>query len=329
MFRLNFKIALRNLWKNRASSLINIGGLAIGLSACLLLLLYADYEWNYDKQFKDHDRIYQAMTNLYDGNGHITRTIDLTQNVLAAALKEEFPEVEHTARTTNLYKRVMATGDSQLKIESRYADPDFLKIFNYQFISGSPEKALNGPNSIILTERTAKRLFGTSDALNKTLKFEDQAVLKVTGVIKDLPVNVTYGFEALAPWKLYENLNQWPAKPNWGNHDFTTLMKLSARADVNRLNEKMSNIVREHFALSKEKTFIFPLTKLHLYGEFVNGKSTGGKIQQVTIFVGLSLGILLIACINFMNLSTAYAQKRAKEIGIKKTIGATRMSLVF
>lgn len=329
MFKLNFIIAFRNIWKNKSSSLINIGGLAIGLSSCLLLMLYAHYELNYDKQFKNSTQIYQAMVNGYDGNGNTVRTINLTANVLATTLKEEFPEVKHIARTTDVYKRLLTTNNTSFKINSRYADPDFLQVFDFQFISGNPVKALSDPNSIILTETTAKRLFGTIDALNKSVKFENQADLKVTAVIKDLPANITYSFEALAPWMLFENLNQWPAKTNWGNHSFYTLMTLAQNPDINQFNQKLKGLVQNHLATAKEDVFLFPLTRLHLYGDFTNGKSTGGKIEQVQLFVALAIGILLIACINFMNLSTAHAQKRAKEVGIKKTMGATKSELIF
>ncbi|MET4137827.1 FtsX-like permease family protein [Pedobacter sp. UYP1] len=329
MFKLKFIIAFRNIWKNKSSSLINIGGLAIGLSSCLLLMLYAHYELNYDKQFKNSTQIYQAMVNGYDGNGNTVRTINLTANVLAATLKEEFPEVKHIARTTDVYKRLLTTNNTSFKINSRYADPDFLQVFDFQFISGNPVKALSDPNSIILTETTAKRLFGTIDALNKSVKFENQADLKVTAVIKDLPANITYSFEALAPWTLFENLNQWPAKTNWGNHSFYTLMTLAQNPDINQFNQKLKGLVQNHLATAKEDVFLFPLTRLHLYGDFTNGKSTGGKIEQVQLFVALAIGILLIACINFMNLSTAHAQKRAKEVGIKKTMGATKSELIF
>lgn len=329
MFRLNFKIAFRNLWKNKSSSLINIGGLAVGLSSCLLLMLYAYYEWNFDKQFKNADHTYQVMTNLYDGNGNTARTIDLSANIIASTLKEEFPEVKHIARTTNLYKRLLTNGNNSFKIDSRFADPDFLNVFNFQFISGNPEKALSDPNSILLTEATAKRLFGTTDVLNKTLKFENQADIKVTAVIKDLPANVTYRFEALAPWMLFQNLNQWPATTNWQNHSFYTLMTLAQNTDVALLNNKLTGLVKRHSPDAKEDVFVFPLTRLHLYGDFVNGHSVGGKIQQVQIFVALAFGILLIACINFMNLATAHSQKRAKEVGIKKTIGATKSTLII
>lgn len=309
--------------------MINIGGLAIGLSSCLLLMLYAGYEWGYDKQYKNAGQIYQAMVNAYDENGQVVRTHGYTQNVLAEALKNDFPGVGHVSRTTDSYPRLVASGLNSIKFDSRYADADFLKIFDYQFISGNPEKALVEPNSIVLTEKTAKRLFGTADVLNKTLKFENQADLKVTAVIKDLPANVTYPFEMLVPWAVYENLNKWVARPTWGNHDFITLLTLDEKAGIDQLNIKLQGIVKRHMPEAKEEIFLYPLNKLHLYGDFVKGENNGGKIQQVQIFVGLALGILLIACINFMNLATAHSQKRAKEIGIKKTIGATKVSLVF
>jgi len=329
MFKLNFKIALRNLWRNKTSSLINIGGLAIGLSSCLLLMLYAGYELGYDKKYKNADHIYQGMVNVYDETGHIARTHGFTQNALAPALKDGFGGILYAARTTDLYKRLVAHKTSSLKLDNRYADPDFLKIFDYQFISGNPEKALSDPNSILLTESAAKRLFGTTDVLNRAVKFENQADLKVTAVIKDLPANVSYPFETLVPWTVYERLNTWVGKVNWGNHDFLTLLSLDKNANIEALNAKLKGIVKRNMPTAKEDIFIYPLTKLHLYSDFVNGKSIGGKIQQVRIFVALALGILFIACVNFMNLATAHAQKRAKEIGIKKTIGATKTSLVI
>ncbi|MGQ7855094.1 ABC transporter permease [Pedobacter sp. WC2501] len=329
MFRLNLKIALRSLFRNKVYAAINIGGLAIGLTSCLLLLLYAGYEWGYDRQFKNSPHIYQAMINLNDQKGEVIRTINQSQNVMLAALKEEFPEVLYGTRITDVYKRLVANGQESLKLDSRYVDPDFLKLFDYHFISGNPTKALNDPNSIVLTETAAKRIFGTTDVLNQKVRFENQVDLKVTGVIKDLPTNITYGFESLTTFTLYENLNQWPKKPNWGSHDYYTLIKVNENTDIEAFNLKLKGFVGKHFAAAKEDVFIYPLTKLHLYGTFLNGKSIGGNIKQLQLFVGLSIGILLIACINFMNLATASTQGRAKEIGVKKTMGASRSNLVF
>jgi len=329
MFKLNFKIALRNILKNKSSSIINIVGLAIGLSSCLLLLFYAKYEWNYDQQFKNSRQIHQVMTNIYDEKQNVIRTIDLSANIVAATLKEKFPDIENIARTTDSYKRLLKHQNNSFKIESRYADPDFLKIFDYKFIAGNSDQALRDPNSIIITESLAMRLFGTTEALNKTLNFEDQVNLKVTGIIKDLPRNVTYHFEALAPWSLFETLNVWPLKTNWGNHSFYTLLKINEHADIDLLNLKLKGLVKQNFPLANEDVFIYPLHQLHLFGEFVNGKGVNGKIQEVRIFSAIAIGILIIACINFMNMATAQSQRRAKEVGIKKTIGATKKTLIF
>jgi len=328
MFKLNLKIAFRNLFRNRSYAAINICGLALGLTSCLLLMLYATYEWSYDKQCKNSAHIYQAMINLNDENGNVIRTIDQSQNVMLASLKEEFSEVQYGTRTTDVYKRLVVSGNQSLKLDNRYADPDFLKLFDYEFIYGNPAKALNNPNSVVLTESAANRIFGKSDVINKNIRFENQADLKVTGVIKDLPTNVTYGFEILTPYTLYENLNHWPKAPNWGSHDYYTLLKLDQNIDVDAFNLKLKGFVGRHFSRAKEDVFLYPLTKLHLYGTFTNGIATGGRISQVQLFISLALGILLIACINFMNLATANTQSRAKEIGVKKTMGASRGILI-
>jgi putative ABC transport system permease protein len=329
MFKLNLKIAYRNLWKNSLSSIINVVGLSVGLASCLLLLMYAEQEWNHDRQFKKADRTYQAMVNLYDNHGAISRTIGLSANILGATLQESFPEVTEMSRTTHLYDRLIARGQQSFKVKSRYADPAFLSLFNFEFIHGQAAQALLEPNSIVLTETTAKRLFGRSDVLHQVLTFENQATLRVSGVVKDPPTNITYGFEAVTPWALFEKLNSWPRRPNWGNKDFFTLFNLHPDADLRLLNEKLKGFVARHDALSREDVFLYPLSQLHLYGDFVNGKAVGGQIQQVRLFVGLSFSILIIACINFINLATAYARKRAKEVGIKKTIGASRSSLIY
>jgi putative ABC transport system permease protein len=329
MFRLNFKIALRSLMRYKSVSLINIAGLGIGISSCLLLLLYVSYESGYDKHFKDSERLYQAMVNLYDVDGGVLRTIDQTQNVLAASLKSEFPDVEESARITDSYPRLLQAGENSIKLSSRYADPSILKLFDFKFLSGNPVKALNDPNSVVLTESVANQLFGSAQVLNRSVRFEDQVDLKVSGVIKDLPANTTYNFQILTPWKLFENLNEWPKTPNWGNHNYYTLVRLKTNSDVSLLNEKLKGLVQRNLKLAKEDIFLYPLNDLHLHGTFVNGQPNGGRIQQIHLFIGLSIGILLIACVNFINLSTANAQRRAKEIGVKKTIGATRFSLVL
>ncbi|MBB2149212.1 ABC transporter permease [Pedobacter gandavensis] len=329
MFKLNFKIALRNLLRNKTASLINISGLAIGLSACLMLLLYVAYEWNYDRGYKNE--IYHLMVNFSDKNKQVENTGDQVPNVLAKTLKQEIPEIEHIARIVWPSKRLLTNGENAFKVEGRSADAEILKIFDYQFISGSPDKAFDDPNSVILTESAAKRLFGSTDVLNKVLKYENQVDVKVTGVIKDHAANTTYQFDCLVPWTLYEKLDNWVGRPNWGNYAFYTLLTLKNDVNVAQFNQKIANFIdkHEHSDVTDPTVFAYPLVNLHLYGDFEKGHSSGGKIEQVHFFVALALGILIIACINFMNLATARSQKRAKEVGIKKTIGASRKSLIW
>lgn len=330
MFKLNFKIALRNLLRNKTASMINISGLAIGLAACLMLLMYVAYEWNYDRGYKNKDNIYQVMVNFSDQNKQVTATGDQAPNVLAKTLKQEIPEIEHIARVLWPIKRLLANGENTFKVEGRSADAEILKIFDYKFIAGSPETAFKDPNSVILTESTAKKLFGSTDVLNQVLKYENQADVKVGGVIKDHEPNTTYQFDCLIPWTLQAKLDDWVEKPNWGNFAFYTLLTLKEGVNVDHFNTKISNIIVKHAPSDNidPSVFVQPLVDLHLYGEFKNGHPSGGRIEQLRFFVALALGILIIACINFMNLATARSQKRAKEVGIKKTIGASRKSLV-
>ena len=328
MFKLNFKIALRNIWRNRTSSLINISGLAIGLAACLLLLLYVAYEWSFDRQWKDADQIYQVMTNRESANGGIEESSWSTGNTVGPVLKQEYPVVKAMARMSWDAPTLIANGTNSFKRKARFADADILKIFSFTFISGNAETALSSPGNVVLTESTARVLFGQTDVLNRTVRFDDKREMKITGVIKDPLKNTSVGFDYLLPWSLYESLNDWVKEPSWTNYNWTTLVRLDPQADVAELNESVKGLMERHEPDAKAAIFLYPLYKLHLHGDFINGKPVGGKIEQVRLFMGLAIGILLIACINFMNMATAKSERRGKEVGIKKTIGATRGSLV-
>ena len=328
MFKLNLKIALRNLWKNKISSFINVIGLAIGLAACLLLLIYVSYEWSFDHQAKDAGQVYMAMTNVQDDSGKIAMTFDGTTTALGPLLKQGIPEIKNLSRMSYGMKRLIANGTNSFKRDAKFAEPDILKMYDYQFISGDPKTALSNPRSVILTETTAKILFGTVDVLNKSVRFQDKMDLAVTGVVKDLPDNSSNKFDYLMPWSFYEMMDEGAKDLNWSNYSFVTLVKLDAHADLGLVNQKIDALVKKSQKGALQPHFLFPLSKLHLYGKFENGKSTGGAIEQIWLFMGLAFGILLIACINFMNMATAKSERRAKEVGIKKTIGATRSSLI-
>jgi ABC-type antimicrobial peptide transport system permease subunit len=327
MFKMNLKIAWRSLWMHKTSSIINVTGLAIGLASCLMLMLYVAYEWNFDKQFKGSEQVYQVMTNFEDAAGKISGTNELTGNGLAQVIREEIPEVTEVARLGYGGQSLIAKGDHSFKREAKFADPGILKIYNYEFIAGNPAKALSSPNSVVLTEEMAKLLFPEGDALNKSVRFNAANDLKVTGIIKDLPSNSSNRFDFLMPWSFYETLFDWVKQPEWGNFNWQTLVRVREGADIDLINSMMKGMIKKN-GFDKAEPFLYPLSDRHLFGKFVNGKSVGGDVERIYLFVGLAFGILLIACVNFMNMATAKSERRAREVGVKKTIGASKGSLI-
>ncbi|WP_276090628.1 ABC transporter permease [Pedobacter sp. JY14-1] len=329
MFKLNLKIAFRNLLKHKMAALINVIGLAVGLAASLILLLYVSYEWNYDKQFRGAGDIYRLMVNFHEGKV-IKHTAEQTPDALAGALKAEVPEISKIARVTWQGGRLVSNGKQMLRLRGHYVDPEFLHIFRYTYISGDPS-ALNTPDAILLTETGALKLFGTTQVLNRTLRFENQVALRVAAVIKDLPDNVTFRFECLTNWQLFQRLNDWARNPQWTAYSFNTLVTLKHDTDAPALNNRIRDFISNHSSNngSKSTVFLYRLTDSHLFGKFENGKPVGGLIEQVKLFSALGFGILILACINFMNLATARAQRRSREVAIRKTVGATRKALVI
>lgn len=329
MFKLNLKIALRNLWRNKASSLINVIGLAVGLASCLMLLLYVSYEWNFDKHAKNHTQVYEVMTNIKDETGKISMTFDGTTTALGPLIEQQLPEVSAVGRMNYGKVSLIAVGENAFKKNARFAEPSILTIYDYSFLAGDRKTALKSPNSVILTESLAKTLFGTSDALHREVRYQDQQNLLVTGIIKDLPDNSSNKFDFLMPWSLYEQFDPSLKRLNWESYSFITLIQLKRGTDPALVNTKLAKLVRQNSGHDDQPHFIYPLSKLHLYGKFENGKPAGGRIEQVWLFMGLAIGTLLIACINFMNMATAKSERRAKEVGIKKTIGANRGGLII
>jgi putative ABC transport system permease protein len=326
MFKLNLKIALRNLWKNKGFSLINIGGLAIGLASCMILLIYVAYEWSYDKQFTNNNKTYVVYQNVV-ANGK-TFSWAWTPNVMAKEVQEKIHGVKYASHSTYPKAKLITVGENRIGSKSVFADQAFLKILDYKFIKGNETQVLKNVNSIILTKSFAEKLFGHEDPINKTVKLENQDVLKVEGVIEDVPANSSIQFDCIMPWSLFEKTETWAKEDNWGNNMCLTLVQLQDNKFFNEANASMLGIYKRNQKDNLAVALLHPLTKWHLYADFENGKSIGGKIDQLKIFLLLAFCILLIACVNFMNLSTARSEGRAKEVGVRKAIGSTRKSLI-
>jgi putative ABC transport system permease protein len=326
MFRLNLKIALRNLWKNKGYTLINVGGLAIGLASCMVLLLYVAYEWSYDKQFKNYDKTYVVYLNSVSSTDIVSYGV--TPAPMAKEISEKIQGVAYASHSSTPTNELLSYKQNNFKKAAIFADPSFLKILDYKFIKGNPMKVLQETNSVILTQTMARNLFGDEDPINKTVKFQNSEPLKVEAVIEDVPKNSTIQFDYLMPWSLNEKLNIWVKNATWGSNAFLTLMQLKDNKYLDNVSGQIKGIYKHNWKNSENEGLMHPLSKWHLYDKFENGKSTGGKIDQIRIFIVLAFCILLIACVNFMNLSTARSEKRSREVGVRKAIGSSRKSLI-
>ncbi|TWR26060.1 FtsX-like permease family protein [Mucilaginibacter achroorhodeus] len=327
MFKNYFKTAWRNIAKRKGFSMLNVGGLALGMASCLLLLLYVSYHLNYDKQFKELDKIFLVQNN-QAGDGKIY-TFSASPRQAAETIKSEVPGVLQAVRTVDYSGESLLTyKDKSLKKKGLFADDGFFDIFSYDFIKGNARTALKTPNSVVLTESVAKALFGDEDPLNKMIKRNNATAMQVTGVIKDVPSNSTFKFDVVLPWVLFDEANDWAKNSGWGSNYARTVVKLKDPAGLNAANGIMKHMVERHNDGNKNQLFLYPFAKLHLYSEFVDGKAVGGMISQIRLFITLAICILLVACVNFMNLSTARSEERAKEVGIRKAIGSGRGSLI-
>ena len=311
---------LRNLRRGGIYSAINVGGLAIGMAAAMLILAWIHHEWSYDRFHSKGKQLYVAY-NREKVDGKV-QCWDWNPNLLGPALKADYPDVAGMSRLS--YQTLLCTnGDTKLKITTGCVDHNFLTMFDFPLLKGNRDIALNDPFSIILTEQAAIRLFGDEDPTGKTLLIESQPVT-VTGVMKNMPGNTQFrNLEALTPISINKD------NESWTSSTLQTFVELHPQARLDHVNESIRGIIKA-YANNPERAevFLYPLNRQHLYSRFDNGAPAGGMINSLRMF-GLVAGlILLIACINFMNLCTARSAKRAKEVGVRKVMGGNRLSLV-
>ncbi len=222
---------------------------------------------------------------------------------------------------------VLSTNDKQLEVKGMMVDPGFLKIFSYPLLRGNPDDALSSPRSIVLTESFARKLFANGDAMGKTIRVDSNTNFTVTGIMKNLPNNTEFHFEYLLPWSYMKEIG-WE-NLSWDNNDMTTIVLLKPGVTEKMANERFRNAIRKYSPGSNKEVFVHPIAKWRLWSKFENGKIVGGGIESVRLFGLLAGFILLIACINYMNLSTARSVKRGKEVGIRKVVGAGRFSIIL
>jgi predicted permease len=324
MFKNYLKITWRNLLKNKSFTIINITGLAVGMASAALILFWVQNEVSYDQFHEKKDRLYQ-MYNRSKIDGEIWAWGN-TPKPMMAALKQDYPQVEQAARALRA-NFLFTLGDKHLTLPGIFTDPDFLTMFSLPLVQGNPKTALNDMKGIVITERTAKKLFGNNEAIGKTVRIDSVDYFTVTGVMKDLPNNTRFNFEYLMPWKYWEKTNGVVDK-NWGNNSVSTYIALKPGVTEEYFDKQVKNITRSHSDVKDIDVFVHPITKWRLYSKFENGQVAGGRITTIKLFSIIAAFILLIACINFMNLSTARSEKRAKEVGIRKVVGAGKGSLI-
>jgi len=327
MFKNYLKVALRNIWRNKVFSFINVFGLALGLACSLLIILWVSDELRYDQFHARGARIYQVMEN-QAWSGVEVNTTQATPGTLAPALKAEIPEVELSAKVTWDQEDLLTVGDKANKEKGLCASPDFFRMFSFPLVQGNPATAIASPTSVVLSQNLAKKYFGTeAAAMGKTVRVNNKDDFMVTGIARDVPENSSLKFDYVLPEKHYEKDNQWLKE--WGNNGIQTFALLREGASADKVNAKIKRMVHQHDSTTANiDLFLHPYTDRYLYSNFENGVRDGGRIEYVRMFSVVALFILVIACINFMNLATARSAKRAKEVGVRKVVGAGQGLLV-
>jgi len=329
MLKNYFLVALRNFRNSKIFSLINITGLAFGITCGLLILLWVRDERSIDHTQLHGDRLYILYERQYVDNK--INAGYYTPGLLAPELKKNIPEIEHAVGYMHSSRTTFETRDKILKQDGAWTDEDYFKMFSYPLLKGSPETALNSPLNIAISNKMAIAFFGSaSEAMGKTIRYKNRKDFTVSAVFADLPTNVWQKFDFLLNWTALIQDNEW--LKDWRNNSPQTYIMLRGHANPNLVEKKLTRFLD---AYNKTQTASFRIEldmqkfgDTYLHSNFVNGRFEGGRIQYVWLFSLVALFIILIACINFMNLTTARSVRRSKEIGIRKVSGAIRGSLI-
>ena len=320
------KIAIRNLWKNKTFSVINIAGLSLGIAVFTLIMLWVKNEYSYNDFYRDKDRIAAVMINQSFESGEI-QTYPATPLPLAKALMDDLPGVS-LAATTTWGDQLQFTVDDKDFIEyGLYVSPEYMNVFGYELIKGEKKEILKKPNTIVITESIAEKYFGAENPVGRSIVIGKERTCEVVGVMKNVPKNATNQFNFLLPLQDYLDAYSF-TQSNWEANNMRTYLKISPTANFSEMNQKIQTFIHDY--TDKQATssmFLWKMDDWYLRSNFKEGRMEGGQIMYVKIFTIIAFIILLLACVNFMNLSTATATQRLKEIGVRKSIGADRWML--
>lgn len=321
------KHTLRNFRRHKSSFFINLIGLSTGLACTLLIVLWVNDELQMDKFHALEDRLYNVQE--HQQYAESVMTTHSTPGMLAETLKEEVPEIEYAATITWNNTYTLTTGETNIQARGYHAGSDFFKMFSFDLLQGQPETVLRDLNAIVLSKSTAENLFGSAaDAVGKSLEINHEEVYQVSGIFADTPNNSSYNFDLILNYEKYKNEEDNSWLRSWGNNGPSTKIVLTEGADADAVEAKIASFVGDRNEQSNVTLFLKPFSESYLYGRYESGKLVGGRIDYVNLFSIIAAFILIIACINFMNLSTARASLRAKEVGVKKAVGAGKGSLI-
>ncbi|MES2269057.1 MAG: ABC transporter permease [Bacteroidota bacterium] len=340
MFRNYLKISWRNLTKNKAHTFINVTGLSVGMAVAMLIGLWIWDELSFDKNFDNHKRIVQVWQH-QTINGKVSSQTAMPiplGKMLRDGYTGKDKDFKYTVLSSWTEEHILAYGDKKIIPKGNFMQAEVPELLSLKMLKGT-RAGLADPSSVLLSEKVAKAIFGSEDPMNKTLKLDNKDLVKVSGVYEDIPRNSSLNeISIILPWELYMNTQDWlkRASTQWGNNSFQIYAQLNDKADINKVDARIAGIKQKNIALAGDKVgasfkpvvFLHPMDKWHLRSEFKDGVNTGGAIQFVWMFGIIGTFVLLLACINFMNLSTARSEKRAKEVGIRKTVGSLRSQLI-